>query len=57
LIDITPMMHQANSCDLLGIINGIQDAVVTHPHAEASMGALDPLDATWAGILSELLRV
>jgi hypothetical protein len=51
------MTHPANSCDLLGIINGIQDVVVTHPHAEVSMGVLDPLDAMWAGILSELLRV
>ena len=46
------MTHAAGGHHLLGIVNGIEDPIVSHPHAEASLGALDTLDTPRLGILS-----
>jgi hypothetical protein len=55
-VRIAAMPHPPNGDHLLDVIDGIENPIVTHPHAEASGGVPDPLDPTRTGILSQCLN-
>ena len=55
-VHVAPMAHSADGHHLLGIIDGIEDPVITYPHPQPALSVLDTFGSTRVGIFSERVK-